>query len=129
MARRQLPRQIKKIELTTRERGRPVVRYQLTVDTDASQFALSGLRRGEVCGLLSGDVDLEAGMLTIANNRVSVNGSVVEGEPKADRSARTLPSRRRCIFTASRPRSFQRGSGTLTGPSPRAPTCTRRTTR
>ncbi|RVW06258.1 tyrosine-type recombinase/integrase [Rhodococcus spongiicola] len=35
MARRQLPPQIKKIELSTRERGRPVVRYQLTVDVGA----------------------------------------------------------------------------------------------
>ncbi|MBM4489716.1 tyrosine-type recombinase/integrase [Rhodococcus hoagii] len=57
----------------------------------AWQLALSGLRRGEVCGLRWSDVDLEAGSITIANNRVSVNGSVVEGDPKTDRSARTLP--------------------------------------
>lgn len=57
----------------------------------AWQLALSGLRRGEVCGLRWEDVDLRAGTLTIANNRVSVNGAVVEGEPKTDRSARTLP--------------------------------------
>lgn len=32
MARQQLPPQIKKIELAKKVRGRPVVRYQLTVD-------------------------------------------------------------------------------------------------
>ena len=32
MSRRQLPPQIKKIEVTDRKTGKPVVRYQLTVD-------------------------------------------------------------------------------------------------
>lgn len=35
MARQQLPPQIKKIELARKVRGRPVVRYQLTVDIGA----------------------------------------------------------------------------------------------
>ncbi len=58
----------------------------------AWHLALSGLRRGEIGGLLWSDVDLEAGMLTVRRNRVSVNGAAVETEDtKTERSARTLP--------------------------------------
>jgi integrase len=57
----------------------------------AWHLALSGLRRGEVCGLRWSDVDLAAGTITVAHNRVSVNGQPVESQPKTDRSARTLP--------------------------------------
>lgn len=37
------------------------------------------------------DVDLTAGMLTIAHNRVSVNGQAMDSKPKTDKSARVLP--------------------------------------
>jgi integrase len=57
----------------------------------AWHLALSGLRRGEVCGLRWSDVDLVAGTITVAHNRVSVNGRAMDGQPKTDRSARTLP--------------------------------------
>lgn len=53
--------------------------------------ALSGLRRGEIGGLRWSDVDLDAGTLTIAHNRVSVNGAAMDSAPKTDRSARVLP--------------------------------------
>lgn len=57
----------------------------------AWHLALSGLRRGEVAGLRWSDVDLVDKTLTVAHNRVSVNGKAVEGDPKTDKSARTLP--------------------------------------
>jgi integrase len=54
-------------------------------------LALSGLRRGELCGLRWSDVDLGGGAVTIAHNRVSVNGQAMDSQPKTDRSARVLP--------------------------------------
>jgi integrase len=55
-------------------------------------LALSGLRRGEIAGLRWSDVDLDAGTLTIARNRVQAGaGNVVENEPKTRSSCRTLP--------------------------------------
>ncbi|MFI8661857.1 tyrosine-type recombinase/integrase [Rhodococcus qingshengii] len=57
----------------------------------AWHLALSGLRRGEICGLLWADVDLKAGTVTITHNRVSANGKAVDGAPKTENSIRTLP--------------------------------------
>lgn len=57
----------------------------------AWHLALSGLRRGEICGLRWTDVDLKAGTVTIAHNRVSANGKAVDGAPKTENSIRTLP--------------------------------------
>jgi integrase len=55
-------------------------------------LALSGLRRGEVAGLKWDDVDLDAGTLTVARNRVQVGSqTVVENTPKTPSSRRTLP--------------------------------------
>jgi integrase len=61
----------------------------------AWHLALTGLRRGEISGLLWSDVALvdghDSGTLTIAHNRVSVSGKVHNKKPKTKRSARTLP--------------------------------------
>ncbi|NEW53748.1 site-specific integrase [Nocardia cyriacigeorgica] len=57
----------------------------------AWHLALAGLRRGEIGGLRWSDIDLEAGTLTIVNNRVSVNGKAEETDPKSEDSGRTLP--------------------------------------
>lgn len=54
-------------------------------------LALSGLRRGEVCGLAWSDVDFTSRTLTVRENRVSVDGQVVSQEPKSERGKRTLP--------------------------------------
>lgn len=55
-------------------------------------LALSGLRRGEIAGLMWSDIDLGAGTLTVARNRVQAGaGNVVEGDPKTLASRRTLP--------------------------------------
>lgn len=57
----------------------------------AWQLSLYGLRRGEVLGLRWSDVDLAKRRLTVQWARTSVAGVVVEGEPKTERSKRTLP--------------------------------------
>ncbi|MEV0727062.1 tyrosine-type recombinase/integrase [Micromonospora purpureochromogenes] len=57
----------------------------------AWHLALSGLRRGEIGGLRWSDIDLQRGTLTIANNRVSVNGVATEYDTKSEDSDRTLP--------------------------------------
>ncbi|KQU28395.1 recombinase XerD [Rhodococcus sp. Leaf225] len=57
----------------------------------AWNLALSGLRRGEICGLRWSDVDLDAGVMSIRNNRVSVAGQAVDGLTKTERSNRDLP--------------------------------------
>lgn len=57
----------------------------------AWELALSGLRRGEIAGLRWTDIDLKAGLLSIANNRVSAGGKTVENEPKSRSSRRVLP--------------------------------------
>ena len=57
----------------------------------AWHLALSGLRRGEVCGLTWEDVDLSAGKLTIRRTRVLVDGVVQESTPKTAMGNRVLP--------------------------------------
>jgi integrase len=52
--------------------------------------AMTGLRRGEVCGLRWCDVDLEQRRLTVARARVMAGGQVVSSSPKTVGSARTI---------------------------------------
>jgi integrase len=55
-------------------------------------LALSGLRRGEIAGLMWSDIDFDAGTVTVARNRVQAGaGNVVEGDPKTLSARRTLP--------------------------------------
>jgi integrase len=55
-------------------------------------LALSGLRRGEIAGLMWSDIDFAAGTITITRNRVQAGaGNVVESVPKTLSSYRTLP--------------------------------------
>ena len=52
---------------------------------------LMGLRRGEIAGLRWSDVDLGAGTITVARNRVQAGaGNVVENDPKTSSSRRTF---------------------------------------
>ncbi len=52
---------------------------------------LTGLRRGELCGLRWPDVDLVARKIVVRRNRVTVNGCVSEETTKTRAGLRTLP--------------------------------------
>ena len=51
---------------------------------------VTGLRRGEVCGLKWQDVDLEGWSITVRNNRTTLGGKVLESLPKTERGFRTV---------------------------------------
>jgi integrase len=57
----------------------------------AWRLTLYGMRRGEVCGLRWGDVDLKAGALTIGSTRVLADYQVITKAPKSAKGRRTLP--------------------------------------
>lgn len=63
------------------------LRYYVAVVVMAS----TGLRRGEVAGLLWSDVDLDKGELTVRHTLSRVDGALVLTEPKTDRSRRRVP--------------------------------------
>jgi integrase len=48
-------------------------------------LAMTGMRRGEACGLQWGDVDLEEATITVRRSRVPLQGRVVESLPKTGR--------------------------------------------
>jgi integrase len=48
--------------------------------------ATTGMRRGELCGLMWHDVNLEGASLAVRRARVPVAGKVSEGTPKSDRA-------------------------------------------
>jgi integrase len=55
-------------------------------------LALSGLRRGEICGLhWDRDIDLKARTISIEETNVVVDGAATPSQPKSRRSRRTLP--------------------------------------
>lgn len=58
---------------------------------DLVVLACSGARRGEVCGLQWGDVDLEAGLATIRRSAVDIADTVIVKAPKTEGSERTIP--------------------------------------
>ena len=53
-------------------------------------LAMTGLRRGEVCGLQWTDIDLDAGRLTVERARVMAAGTVVVSTPKTASSDRSI---------------------------------------
>ncbi|MCW2512245.1 MAG: phage integrase [Mycobacterium sp.] len=63
------------------------LRYYVAVLVMAS----TGLRRGEVAGLLWADVDLDKGELTVRHTLSRVDRELVLTEPKTDRSRRRVP--------------------------------------
>jgi integrase len=52
--------------------------------------ALRGLRRGEVAGLRWGDLDLDAGTLTVTGQLQQLGGRMVAGPPKSDAGRRVI---------------------------------------
>lgn len=52
--------------------------------------ALTGMRRGELCGLRWIDVDLEAGIVTVRRSVTSMDGQRIVGEVKSARSRRRI---------------------------------------
>jgi integrase len=90
---KKVPRTRREMQTYTPEEIRLVLR---AADKDRNghlwYLALSGLRRGEIAGAKWSDIDLDAGTITIARNRVQVGAAtVVENEPKTQSSRRTLP--------------------------------------
>ena len=76
----------------------------------------SGLRRGELCGLRWSDVDLKDGTLTVAHNRVSVNGQAMDSDPKTDGSGRTLPLSPALTAALRRAQAIQKVERFVLGP-------------
>ena len=53
-------------------------------------IALRGLRRGEAAGLRWGDLDLDAGTLTVTGQLQQLGGQMVAGPPKSDAGRRAI---------------------------------------
>ena len=53
-------------------------------------LATTGLRRGEGLGLRWSDLDLDAGRLAVCQTLLAINSHVTVGEPKTNRSRRTV---------------------------------------
>ncbi|BEP13838.1 site-specific integrase [Acidothermaceae bacterium B102] len=88
----------------------PVARRSRTTVWDAKQVAafltatadddlglafrlvvLTGLRRGELCGLRWSDLDLDHGLLWVRQAIADVNGALLVGEPKTKAGTRVVP--------------------------------------
>lgn len=54
-------------------------------------IAMTGLRRGEMCGLRWVDLDLDAGLVTVRQQHVEVGSAISVGDPKTKRGARSFP--------------------------------------
>jgi integrase len=67
----------------------------------------TGLRRGEALGLHWADVDLDAGMLRVRWNLTRTSQGLQLGEPKTDRSRRTVPLPRSAVETLQAHRARQ----------------------
>jgi integrase len=52
--------------------------------------ALTGMRRGEICGLRWADVDLDGGRITVRQSITAVGGTPVVGDVKSARSRRSV---------------------------------------
>ena len=69
------------------------VKTQSGYERYAAQFrvaGMTGMRRGEVCGLRWSDVDLDAGLVSVRQRRATIGERVVVGEVKTARSRRML---------------------------------------
>lgn len=53
-------------------------------------LATTGMRRGEVIGLRWQDVDLDAGRLSVVHTILSINGKILESDPKTTKGRRAI---------------------------------------
>ena len=60
-------------------------------DLSLSLALYAGLRRGEICGLQWGDVDLKAGLLRIRRQRCRAGGELITKTPKSRSGVRDIP--------------------------------------
>lgn len=76
-------------QLTDRdyEAALPFVRQDLAL----SLALFAGLRRGEICGLQWGDVDLPLGVIHVRRQRQRVNGQLIVKTPKSAAGCRDIP--------------------------------------
>lgn len=65
----------------------PLIREDLSL----SLALYAGLRRGEICGLQWGDVDLKAGVLRIRRQRCRAGGELITKTPKSRSGVRDIP--------------------------------------
>lgn len=71
--------------------------------------AATGMRRGEVCGLQWGNVDLDQGLIQIRNTRLEVDGRVYDKPyPKSKKGRRTIPIDRAVIAVLASERTRQK---------------------
>lgn len=83
----------------------------------AWHLALSGLRRGELCGLRWEAVDLDVGTVSVTRERLAVNGEAMEFEnTKTDPSVRTLPLSANLLAALRRAQHIQKRERLALGP-------------
>jgi integrase len=78
--------------------------------------ATTGMRRGELLGLRWADVDLNAGVLRVAQARVRAGNQVVAGEPKTARGRRTIALDPATVAALRQHRKRQTEERLLAGP-------------
>jgi integrase len=78
--------------------------------------ATTGMRRGELLGLRWTDVDLDVGVLRVAQARVRAGNQVVAGEPKTARGRRTIALDPTTVATLRQHRKRQAEERLLAGP-------------
>ena len=50
----------------------------------------TGMRRGELCGLVWGNIDFERNLIRVSQNRINVGADIILKKPKTESSERTL---------------------------------------
>lgn len=63
----------------------------VAADLGLSLALFAGLRRGEICGLQWGDVDLQEGTLCVRRQRIRCHGQLITAPPKSAAGIRDIP--------------------------------------
>lgn len=78
--------------------------------------SMSGLRRGELCGLRWSDVDLDGGTITVRQTITTVESRVIVGDVKTSRSRRKVDLDRTTVAVLKTWRKTQLADRMLAGP-------------